>query len=81
MKHWIIPADTKRYKLEDAIKQLHEIDWRQHNNFEIGDVVYIYCSKPICGKDVKYETKVCSFILHSSNVRVCGVQRNKQNFD
>lgn len=47
MKHWIIPADTKRYKLEEAIKQLHEIDWRQHNNYEVGDIIYIYCSKPI----------------------------------
>ena len=48
MKYWIIPANPQRYKLDDALRDLNGvIDWRQHNNFEIGDVVYIYCSKPI----------------------------------
>ena len=47
MKYWIIPANPTIYNLEDALKELPNIDWRQHNNFEIGDVVYIYCSKPI----------------------------------
>ena len=48
MNYWIIPANPKRYKLKDALKDLNGIiDWRQHNNFEIGDIVYIYCSKPI----------------------------------
>ena len=48
MKYWIIPANPQRYKLDDALKGLNGVvDWRQHNNFEIGDVVYIYCSKPI----------------------------------
>lgn len=48
MKHWIIPANPQRYKLADAIRELNGIiDWRQHNKFEIGDIVYIYCSRPI----------------------------------
>lgn len=48
MKLWIIPANPKIYNLSDAIKDLDGIiDWRQHNNFEVGDIVYIYCSKPI----------------------------------
>ena len=48
MKYWIIPANPLRYNLADALKNLKgTIDWRQHNNFEIGDIVYIYCSKPI----------------------------------
>jgi 5-methylcytosine-specific restriction protein A len=48
MRHWIIPANPQRYKLAEALKELNgTIDWRQHNKFEIGDIVYIYCSKPI----------------------------------
>ena len=48
MKHWIIPANPRTYKLDDALRDLNGIiDWRQYNNFEIGDIVYIYCSKPI----------------------------------
>lgn len=48
MNYWIIPANPRRYNLEGALRELNGvIDWRQHNNFEIGDIVYIYCSKPI----------------------------------
>jgi 5-methylcytosine-specific restriction protein A len=48
MRHWIIPANPRIYKLDNALKDLNGvIDWRQYNNFEIGDIVFIYCSKPI----------------------------------
>ena len=48
MRHWIIPANPRTYKLDDALRDLNGIiDWRQYNNFEIGDIVFIYCSKPI----------------------------------
>ena len=47
MKLWIIPANPKIYNLSDAIKDLDGIiDWRQHNNFEVGDIVFIYNSRP-----------------------------------
>lgn len=48
MRYWIIPANPKLYSIADAIRDLNGvIDWKQHNNFEVGDIVYIYCSKPI----------------------------------
>ena len=48
MRYWIIPANPKLYRIADAIRDLNGvIDWRQYNNFEVGDIVYIYCSKPI----------------------------------
>lgn len=46
MNYWIIPANPKKYRLADVIKDMPHIDWRQHNNFEIGDIVYIYNSRP-----------------------------------
>ena len=48
MRYWIIPANPKLYRIADAIRDLNGvIDWRQYNNFEVGDIVFIYCSKPI----------------------------------
>lgn len=46
MNYWIIPANPQRYRLADALQELPFVDWRQHNNFEVGDIVYIYNSRP-----------------------------------
>lgn len=46
MNYWIIPANPQRYRLADAVQELPFVDWRQHNNFEVGDIVYIYNSRP-----------------------------------
>lgn len=46
MKYWIIPANPNRYKLADVLRDMHSVDWRQHNNFEIGDIVFIYNTRP-----------------------------------
>ena len=46
MNYWIIPANPNRYKLADVLRDMECVDWRQHNNFEIGDIVFIYNSKP-----------------------------------
>jgi 5-methylcytosine-specific restriction protein A len=46
MNYWIIPANPNRYKLAEVLRDRECVDWRQHNNFEIGDIVFIYNSKP-----------------------------------
>lgn len=46
MNYWIIPANPKRYRLADVLRELPHVDWRQHNNFEVGDIVFIYNSRP-----------------------------------
>ena len=46
MNYWIIPANPNRYKLADVLRDMECVDWRQHNNYEIGDIVFIYNSKP-----------------------------------
>ena len=46
MNYWIIPANPKRYRLADVVRELPFVDWRQHNNFEVGDIVYIYNLRP-----------------------------------
>ena len=46
MNYWIIPANPKRYRLAEVLRDMQSVDWRQHNNFEVGDIVFIYNSRP-----------------------------------
>ena len=43
---WIIPSNVEAYDVIGAFRKLPEIDWRQSVNYQIGDIVYIYCTKP-----------------------------------
>lgn len=43
---WIIPCDLNYYDAKEAFKKLNIIDWRQHNRFNIDDIIYIYASVP-----------------------------------
>ena len=46
MNYWIIPANPNRYRLAEVLRDMQSVDWRQHNNFEVGDLVFIYNSRP-----------------------------------
>ena len=48
MKHWILPANPKTYRHIEAFERWGYIDWVQMNNFEVGDIVYIYNARPSC---------------------------------
>ena len=61
MNYWIIPANPKRYRLADVIRELPHVDWRQHNNFEIGDIVYIYNARP--DSQILYKMEVIAINL------------------
>lgn len=47
MNYWILPANPKKYNHLEAFEKFGYIDWVQTNNFTIGDIVYIYCARPI----------------------------------
>lgn len=61
MTQWIITANPNRYRLEDVLRELPHVDWRQHNNIQIGDIVYMYCSSPI--SQIKYKMRVTAINL------------------
>lgn len=61
MTQWIIPANPNRYRLEDVLRELPHVDWRQHYNIQIGDIVYMYCSSPI--SQIKYKMRVTAINL------------------
>lgn len=46
---WLISANGNLYDHEGAFDRFGYIDWRQNNRkYQIGDIVYIYCTRPIC---------------------------------
>lgn len=46
MNYWILPSNEETFRLSDYLKVSNQVDWRQHNNFEVGDVIFIYNSRP-----------------------------------
>ena len=47
MDYWIVPSNDNTFRIADAIKANNGIvDWRQSNNFAVGDMVFIYKGKP-----------------------------------
>ena len=53
---WMISANEKTYDAASAFEKFGFIDWSQSANFDIGDTVYIYCSKPV--QQVRYKCEV-----------------------
>lgn len=44
---WIIPANPNYYKVNEAFKRNKIVYWRQTVNYAVGDIVYIYCIRPL----------------------------------
>ena len=56
MQKWMIPANPKIYNHAKFFDDYGYVDWKQRLKFEVGDIVYLYCSKPF--QKVMYKTKV-----------------------
>ena len=63
MTEWLISANPAYYQHETAFRENGYIDWNQTRNFQIGDIVYIYCSNPL--SRIKYKTIVEKINLQS----------------
>ncbi len=47
MKYWIVPSNDHIFRIGDAMQaQSGLVDWRMSNNFSIGDIVFVYKTKP-----------------------------------
>lgn len=53
---WIIPANSKIYDYEKAFSTFDQIDWKQSANYQVGDTVYVYATRPV--QKILYKTKV-----------------------
>ena len=47
MTEWLMSANSKKYDHKRAFDEQGFIFWRQIRNFQTGDLIYIYCTKPI----------------------------------
>ena len=53
---WMISANWKVYNHARAFERWGFIDWRQKSKYNIGDIVYIYCTRPFM--KIMYKTIV-----------------------
>lgn len=56
MTEWMMSANGKIYDHQRAFSEQGFIYWRKVRNFSKGDIIYIYCTKPI--GQIKYVTEV-----------------------
>lgn len=46
MTYWIIPFNPNYFRLADCLKEQGYVEWTQRYKYQIGDIVFIYSSKP-----------------------------------
>jgi len=63
---WIISANHSIYNHNKAFEELPYIDWKQNANYQIGDKIYIYATKPT--KAIEYLTEVIAINLNQSEI-------------
>lgn len=59
--NWIIAANIKKYDVLSAFNDNTYVDWRQNASIQVGDIVYIYVSRPY--KRVMFKTVVIAVNL------------------
>ncbi|SMB89949.1 5-methylcytosine-specific restriction enzyme A [Desulfonispora thiosulfatigenes DSM 11270] len=45
--NWLISANGSIYRHSDAFEKMGYVDWRQTANYEVGDIIYIYSTRPL----------------------------------
>jgi 5-methylcytosine-specific restriction protein A len=63
---WMISANGKMYDHASSFATNGFIDWRQRANYNIGDIVYIYCTRPFMRAMYK-----CEVVKHSMPFSEC----------
>ena len=65
---WIISANASLYDHSSSFEHYGFIDWRQGNtNYQIGDLVYIYCTRPI--QKIRYKCRIDAINLDFKMIR------------
>ena len=66
--NWMISANAKLYDHASSFAHYGYIDWRQGNpKYELGDIVYIYCTNPI--KRLRYKCQITKLNMDYSQIR------------
>lgn len=64
---WLISANHKKYDYDQAFKDLEYIDWKQNASYSVGDIVYIYGSRP--ASSIKYKVEVLKINMIGETIR------------
>ena len=46
IKKWMIPANPKYFDISGCLNKYGYVYWRQHYNFQTGDIIYVYVANP-----------------------------------
>lgn len=65
--NWLISANPKVYDHAKSFSDYGYIDWKQTNNYQVGDTVYIYSAKPI--KSIQYKAQIEKINIPFSEIR------------
>ena len=69
MNNWIIPSNSSKFDISRFLsKHNNHVDWKQSASFEVGDVVYIYCTKP--AMRIRYKMNVIATDIPSSEAKI-----------
>ena len=66
MSKWMIAVNGNIYDHAAAFQKWRYIDWKQKANYKVGDIVYIYCTRPY--RRVMYKTKVVNESMDSNEI-------------
>lgn len=56
MEKWILSANSNYFDHATAFHTLGYIDWKQTRNYNVGDIVYVYVTKP--ASKIQFKTRV-----------------------
>lgn len=43
---WVLASNNNKFRLHDLLKSQDLVDWKQRNNINEGDIVFMYCTAP-----------------------------------
>ena len=62
---WVIAGNTDYYDVIGAFNNMTQIEWAQHVNYEVNDIVYIYLTLPYA--EISYKCRVIATNLSASD--------------
>lgn len=61
---WVIAGNTDYYDIIGAFKKMTQIEWSQHANYEVDDIVYIYLTLPYA--EISFKCRVVAINISNS---------------
>lgn len=64
MTYWIIPYNPNHFRLDDCLREQDFVEWTQRYKYKVGDIVFIYSSRP--DSRILYKMEVVAINLSDS---------------